>query len=315
LLSAAFIRAFAVEPRRLGRVPPLSCETANETMRYMANVPTFILLVVQGIFGLVPWSALSGFMPLWLQYSGLHGGQVSLALLFFGLGNGLGELIGGVLGDVMAGYFPDTGRTRVAQASVVSGMFFTILIFVVIPDANEGFSQIVPLLFCLGLTGTWCGSGVKVPMLAEIVPSNMIVSVMGMAYGLEHASSAIFGSLASGVLAQHVFGYEASADELEFMPAELKQKNAQALRASMAWMMLVPWLICIALWVCISWTYPNDRDRVLADEKRRMLREAEQTKADLEVKAGLPPAVETPDSSWLSRSARAVLGTPEKGPS
>jgi len=272
LLAACAIYLCAVEPRRLYPTVPLSCQTANDTMRYMSNVPTFILLVIQGLFGLVPWSAFSGFGPLWLQYSGLDKSQTSLALVCFGVGNGLGELLGGVLGDLATQWSPDTGRARVAQISNTCGITIALLMFVIVPSAKESFGAVLVLLLLFGLTASWCGSGVKTPMLAEIVPHRMMVSVMGMDYGLEHASSAIFGSLVSGVLAQHVFGYEASPADFADMPVTLRENNAKALSHSMVWMMIVPWVVCVGLWSLICFTYPQDRDRAMqteAEEKTR----------------------------------------------
>eukprot|EP00900_Chrysochromulina_parva_P004497 jgi/Chrpa1/14048/Chrysochromulina_OHIO_Genome00004255-RA len=275
LVAALFITVLAVEPVRKGKTPTLNCETVNRSMSYMANVPTFALLVLQAMFGLVPWSAFSGFGPLWLQYSDLSRDQISLALVCFGVGNGFGELLGGLLGDIAASYAPDTGRVRVAQVSVLLGITWVVTLFCVISDAAKSPSTVMALLFFLGLTGSWVGSGVKTPMLAEIVPSHMMVSVMGVAYGLEHASSSIFGSLVTGVLAQHVFGYDTSTEDVAHMPQAQRRSNATALSSSIGWMMVVPWIICLFIWSAITWTYPKDRDRVLRDEEARAAAEGE----------------------------------------
>jgi len=83
---------------------------------------------------------------------------------------------------------------------------------------------------------------------------------------------AVFGSLVSGVLAQHVFGYEASPADFADMPVTLRENNAKALSHSMVWMMIVPWVVCVGLWSLICFTYPQDRDRAMqteAEEKTR----------------------------------------------
>ena len=49
------------------------------TRRYMVGCRTLWLIVLQGVFGGVPWVALGGFMVLFLQSSGFSDAQACLA--------------------------------------------------------------------------------------------------------------------------------------------------------------------------------------------------------------------------------------------
>lgn len=70
--------------------------------------------VMQGVVGSIPWTALV-FLTLYLQLIGmsdLHAGMLmSMSLGAYGVGN----LIGGWVGDAAASRFPDHGRIAVAQ--------------------------------------------------------------------------------------------------------------------------------------------------------------------------------------------------------
>ena len=69
---------------------------------------------MQGVVGSIPWTALV-FLTLYLQMIGmsdLHAGMLmSMSLGAYGVGN----LIGGWVGDAAASRFPDHGRIAVAQ--------------------------------------------------------------------------------------------------------------------------------------------------------------------------------------------------------
>lgn len=61
------------------------------------------------------------------------------------LGCALGSLLGGWLGDQMAARFPDTGRVWVAQASVLSGILLSVVIFTCVrPCPAPSFLPLTP---------------------------------------------------------------------------------------------------------------------------------------------------------------------------
>ena len=81
-----------------------------------------MLLVAQGVFGNMPWVALSSFGVLWLQYVGLSNAEVAAVFFFRGLAGGLGACFGGWLSDRLAACWPANrgfhARIAVAQLSV-----------------------------------------------------------------------------------------------------------------------------------------------------------------------------------------------------
>lgn len=93
-------------------------EIAHEA-RGVLSVPTFWIIVAQGAAAQVPWSALT-FMPMWLELVGLTHWETTVVTSLNGLSNGLGALLAGFAGDLVARRFPNTGRVAMAQVSNAS---------------------------------------------------------------------------------------------------------------------------------------------------------------------------------------------------
>ena len=107
-------------------------------------------------------------------------------------------------------------------------------------------------------------TGVNQPILAEVVPPRMRASAFALEYGLENTSSSIFGSFVVGLLAQYVFHYTPSTLPIEDTPLALRDHNAAALQKSLAWALLLPWLLCFLIYLFVNRHYPRDRDRANA---------------------------------------------------
>ena len=76
-----------------------------------------LCLVVQGVVGGMPWNAV-GYFTMWLQtlgFSDMPAG--ALTALFWG-GTALGNLLGGIVGDVLAKRLPNVGRQLTCQVSI-----------------------------------------------------------------------------------------------------------------------------------------------------------------------------------------------------
>lgn len=202
LLLAGLIHQLMVEPARNYVPSTLTCAEAGRIARRVCAVPTFVLVTLQGIFGAIPWSAISSFATLWLQYTGLSNAAASAAIVSFRVGNGIGILLGGFLGDQAAQASPDHGRPRLALVSVLLSIFWMAIVLHAIPPEPASLTGYVICLFLGGIGSAWCMAGVNQPILSEVVAPNVRAYVMAAEYGLESASSAIFGGPFVGFLAQ-----------------------------------------------------------------------------------------------------------------
>jgi len=264
LVYAAIVPLAGTEPPRLYARARLTPAASCQTLRYMASVPTLLLITLQGIFGHIPWNAISGFGTIWLQSVGLSNLDASLLIVMMSIGQGLGYVIAGFLGDWAARKLPDTGRVWVACCSVGGSIFFAILIFLLIPADP---SSAVGYGFAFGLFGlvaSWCKTGVNQPMLSEVVPPHVRATVMATEFGIEAASAAIFGAPLVGIIAESAFGYTSSNVSIADTPPLQQQQNADALRGALALMTIVPWSLCFVCYITVSFTFARDRDRAAA---------------------------------------------------
>lgn len=98
----------------------------------VAGIPTFLLIITQGIVGSVPYASLI-FLTLYLQLAGMSDAHASLLVAAYLAGGGVGGLIGGAVGDLAARLSPGHGRILATQFSVAVGIPFAWVIFRVSP--------------------------------------------------------------------------------------------------------------------------------------------------------------------------------------
>lgn len=92
------------------------------------RIPTFTIIIVQGIIGSVPYASLV-FLTLYLQLIGMSDAAASALVALYLVGGGFGGLLGGWIGDTAAQRFPNHGRIACTQLSVAMGVPFAALIF------------------------------------------------------------------------------------------------------------------------------------------------------------------------------------------
>ncbi|KAI9116970.1 hypothetical protein K1719_011969 [Acacia pycnantha] len=92
------------------------------------RIPSFQIIVAQGISGSFPWSALS-FATLWLELIGFSHVETAFLWTLFGLARSFGALFGGYMGDVLSQRLPNTGRIMLSQISSASFSFHFVVGF------------------------------------------------------------------------------------------------------------------------------------------------------------------------------------------
>lgn len=223
------------------------------------RMPTFTLIVVQGVFGMVPWNAL-GYLTLFLQTAGVGSAEAAIVSTIGRATQGAGHLLGGYIGDACAARWPGHGRPLVAQISVLSGIPAVWLIFQVCEPGPDTFGWYCVIYGMFGLTATWCAAGVNWPIFTEIVPPESRSSIVAWDTALEGISGALLGNLAVAALAEHLFGYR-----LDIAAAALPSpENARALGRALACTTAVPFVLCLLIYSLMHWTYPLDRRRTAA---------------------------------------------------
>ena len=228
-------KAAAEEPAGWATILAVWAET-KECMR----IPTFWVIVLQGVFGSTPWAAW-GFSTLWLQLICFRSELAANIRACFTVGNIFGTLFGGWLGDAAAQYSPEHGRPWVAVVSVGIGVPMTYVLLFAMPQGateEEAEALVLPWMayfFAYGFAIVWV-VGVNGPIFSEIVPARYRSYIFSLDAAFELCVSSVGGPL-SGYIAERA-GFNDTRIEV------CDRDNGEALATGMVWVMVIPWSVC-----------------------------------------------------------------------
>ncbi|CAN4097273.1 unnamed protein product [Withania somnifera] len=264
------VRLFASDPRHLDsdgnakdQPPPQPFQEEVRQLlkeaKEVIKVPSFQLLIAQGISGSFPWSALS-FAPMWLELMGFCHKTTALLWTLFNVAQSLGALFGGIMGDVLSKHLPNAGRIILAQISSGSAVPLAAILLLLLPYDPSTVLMHGLVLFIMGLCVSWNAPATNNPIFAEIVPERARTSI----YALDRSFESIMSSFAPplvGILAQHVFGFKpipqgsTGSEEIE-----IDRKNAASLAKALYTAIGIPIALCCFCYSFLYCTYPRDRD-------------------------------------------------------
>ncbi|KAK7247432.1 hypothetical protein RIF29_42315 [Crotalaria pallida] len=245
------------------------------------RIPSFQIIVAQGVSGSFPWSALS-FATLWLELIGFSHVTTALLWTLFIVAASLGGLFGGKMGDVLSQRLPNSGRIMLSQISSSSAIPLAAILLLALPDDPSTAFMHGLLLFTMGLCISWNGAATNNPIFAEIVPEKSRTAI----YALDRSFETILASFAPpvvGVLAQHVYGYKPiPKGSSESIQIETDRENAASLAKALYTAIGVPMAICCFIYSFLYCTYPRDRERArmvaLIDSEMQQLEMEDRTK-------------------------------------
>jgi len=292
ILVGLAVLAFAVDPRREAKAAAAAASDRPVGVRALAawsvarlrgmardvglvlRIPTFGIIVLQGIVGSMPWTAM-GFWTLYMQLLGFPDVNAATIVAAFSLGCAAGSYLGGVVGDAAHKRAPRWGRVAACQLSVALSLPAAVLMTRGLPvptltggagaggagaaaDVGRG---LVPswsaAFFVAGTLISWCGTN-NSAIFAEVVPDCLRSSI----YAFDRSFETAIGALAApivGVLASRVFGFKGTLSiEPGATPDEVA-RNAAALGSAILAMLLAPWAFCLIFYSGLYWTLPRDR--------------------------------------------------------
>lgn len=269
----AFAAATMTEPPRESSADAEGKERGavrEELMKLLSyfRMPTFGALVFQGWFGGIPWNAMS-YCTLFYQVGGI-GDERAASLAAAGqIAGAFGGLLGGMIGDRLSRCSPHHGRPLTAQISVMAGIPVAYLTFMVDPpEGDAGFYYYLGLVVFLGLTASWCGVGVNLPILTEIVKPEGRATILAWEAALESTFAAILGNAMVAFLAERVFGYRLPDGSHESHKAMESPENRRSLGKALTATCFVPWVICWLAYSLLHFTYRRDLRRVREEERK-----------------------------------------------
>lgn len=236
------------------------------------RIPTFCVMIMQGIFGTIPWSVM-GNMTLYFQLTGMADRDAGILSAINSIAGMAGNVIAGYVADFLAGKLGYHGRPLNAQITVALGIPCIYLMFYGVPPGDGSVAIYLTLILTFGLLGSWAQSGTNFPILSEIVPSSARSRVMAWECALENSIANALGPVVVAALATNIFGYDfdkqQNADEV---PAVERLESARALGTAMTVVVCVPWLVCFCAYSVLHWSFPRDMKRMAqkAAEENKM---------------------------------------------
>eukprot|EP00930_Biecheleria_cincta_P056303 TRINITY_DN42449_c0_g1_i1.p1 TRINITY_DN42449_c0_g1~~TRINITY_DN42449_c0_g1_i1.p1 ORF type:complete len:443 (-),score=65.06 TRINITY_DN42449_c0_g1_i1:19-1347(-) len=226
--------------------------TEVEQVKSIFRIPTFLALLLGGVVGCIPWSAMHFFM-MYLQTLGFSTQRAAFLITVMSVGKIAGNLVGGNLGDRLARKFPFHGRALLAQISILLGMLILFWVLWIFPGSSRSWELLAAALFAFGLTAVWCNPGVDRPLWAELVEPSCRGKVVAWWQVVAASFGAVFGGPMVGWICVGFLGYD---------PASTAGKsNAAALAEGMLLCTMLPWALCFCCYSAIHVTYPLDRSR------------------------------------------------------
>jgi len=237
------------------------------------NTPTFGILVVQGCFGGLPWSALQ-FRSFFFETAGLTKGEVTTIMTTIGFVGIFGGGFSGWLSDYLTSIWPMHGRILNAEFSVYGGIPFAFFTFsaAVAPSPENAFTYFMTLSILMHLICGGVGGGTNAPILSQLAEPEERALVIAWQASLE-GSIAAFGPVIFTYL-NTAFGYDPACNNPCTAPdtCGAPSDNRDAAGSALLFTSSVPWLVCGALYTSLHYFYPRDMERIF--ERRRLEAEA-----------------------------------------
>ena len=179
---AAGVAGFLVEPPHQldAAAEKKGCAAVRTELCTVLNflcIPTFCVMIMQGVFGTIPWSVMGNNL-LYFKLCGLEDWEASILASEGTVMGMFGNIIGGMVADALARRFGYHGRPLSAQITVAIGIPLVFLQFYGIPAGSGSFGTYFALIAGFGILGSWAQSGTNFPILSDIVPASDRSKVM-----------------------------------------------------------------------------------------------------------------------------------------
>lgn len=238
--------------------------TLRQIIHRIVQMPAFLCMVAQGVFGGTPWDMMS-FLLLLMDWRGFTKTQIVTIQFTSGLTSTVGGWFGGFLGDYMAGRWGTNGRIWLAFGSVVGGIpLYGLHLFA------TDYSWALLWINAFQLWGTWTQSGALRPICADLTRNaSERAQIISLWIVLEKMSGALFGAPLVGILTNHMLTAAASSNTTTDMSpihdtmgssSLTASEKAHALAFNLLLLSTLFWGICAFFWAVMSVVIHRNQD-------------------------------------------------------
>ncbi|XP_068470344.1 uncharacterized protein [Phaseolus vulgaris] len=165
IIVGILVRLFANDPHYSKSDDKATKEAPNKSFcsemkdlmkeaKSVIRIPTFQIIVAQGVFGSFPWSGLS-FATLWLELIGFSHVTTATLWTLFIVAASFGSLFGGWMGDFLSQKLPNSGRIVLSQISAGSVIPLAAILLLGLPDDSSTAFMHGLVLVIMGFTSAW----------------------------------------------------------------------------------------------------------------------------------------------------------------
>jgi len=245
----------------------------------LTRTPTFLILVVQGCFGGLPWTALA-FRSFFFETAGVTKEETAFIITTIGIVAMVGGGFSGWLSDRLTMIWPMHGRILNAEFSVYGGIPFAFFTFSswTAPTEENAFVYFLTLSVLMHLICGGVGGGTNAPILSQLAKPDERALVIAWQASLE-GSIAAFGPMIFTSLTD-MLGYDANCNDPcspdYHAGCGPPEENRNAAGTALVFTSSVPWVICGMLYTSLHYFYPRDMQRIM-EERRQEAAAAENT--------------------------------------
>ncbi|CDR94548.1 MAJOR FACILITATOR SUPERFAMILY MEMBER protein, putative [Babesia bigemina] len=241
------------------------------------------ILILTIFIAEAPMSAFN-YMTIYLQYLGVSDTMAGVAIAVTLIGGAAGSGAGGKIIEKIADLEDGFGELGCGIAVMVVRLVVCLLFFLGKPPCGKLLWYHYVELATLGGTLVTVG-GVDRALLKSSVENKSQATASATVRTISGISSSIILFQVCAYLTEKVFGYVPSRESFETMATDIKERNAEALRKSMMYIILAGTLLNVVCYVVLFFTYKMDKKKVdennanhkkKVEEKPKQLQEGSQ---------------------------------------
>ncbi|GBE60184.1 major facilitator superfamily member protein [Babesia ovata] len=201
------------------------------------------------------------YMTIYLQYLGVSDTMAGVAIGITLIGGAAGSGAGGKIIDKLASLWK--GYAEPTSGAIVMIIRYVVCLLFFLGPAPNGrllWYHYVELAI-LGSTLVTLG-GVDRPVMKNAIERDHQATASAIIRCISGIASSVIFFQISAYLTEKVFGYVPSRESFETMAAEVKEKNAEALRKSMMYIILAGTTLNLVCYAALFFTYREDMDKI-----------------------------------------------------
>ncbi|GBE59707.1 major facilitator superfamily member protein [Babesia ovata] len=201
------------------------------------------------------------YMTIYLQYLGVSDTMAGVAIAITLIGGAVGSAAGGKIIKIIGKSFDGYGELISGGVVMVVRIVVSLLFFLGEAPCGRLLWYHYIELATLGGTLVTIG-GVDRELMKKAIKDEYQGTAAAMIRTISGIASSVILFQVSAYLTEKVFGYVPSRESFETMAAEVKERNAEALRKSMMYIILAGTLLNVVCYIALVFTFPGDRDKI-----------------------------------------------------